>query len=1208
MGNDVSSEKTSTAEEVRLLEEERKYLEQERKYLEKVRWAREAPPGDGQPRAPAPSQRPLCGLALSGGGIRSSTFNLGVLQGLRQLGVLGAFDYLATVSGGGYIGGFWTAWRHYETERSAKPEDPKPEDPKASEEPPLFPRSKRQGSRGMQLREVRHLREFSNFLSPRLGLLSLDTGRLVVALLSALLPSLLAALSLIVLVLLGWVGFANLLLVGGLDPRPAELPRAPPAFSYGLLLLLTGGWLLCGEWSFFRREKQVRQLRQGQSDKGPGSFGHYVLILLLTMIPVLGLWGWLAHPSEGLWPLYAFRWDEQRTLFTPVVVWLGGIGVLVLGRCLLSRWMPDQLVRTRMAAVDRLISGLLLLAVLWSIVSSFWLAAQLARPMYEAFAGTGLVGLIMVLVTVFARVQQLFGRQASKPVTPTRLSRAKSLLPQVLAYVILALTTLGLVLLIQAAHEHHWLGWLGVGAGATTLFTLLFFDPNQVGLHAFYRSRIARTFIGAAHDQAPGQTENHEKDDIPLDQLKHQNGPLHLICCAANDLQPVDPMANLYRGADSAVLSRVGFSVGRESESWESIRETHGRVPTLASAMTASGAAINSHMGSISMRLGPAVTFLMTALNLRLGLWWSHPHTPKPWLRTTKPLLVGLPFYAELFSLSRVKGREVLLSDGGHFENLALYELVRRRCQFILVSDCGMDMDTAFDDFANAVRRVREDFTVEIRVDLSPLRAGPNGLSRQTVVAGEIEYPDGNTGVLLLIKPTLQGDEPPDITQYKTRNMAFPHESTGDQFYDEAQWEAYRRLGEHAAFTAFRNVRMEEAVREPHEVAQLFARARYDWLPTPAGYEKRYSRIVARAASLDSLLRRKESRRLFLEIFKEITDLDEHAKEQLGESLEPGKLRQGRQGADGTHSAARKRPSPRELADSLHLLRRALLFMEEVFLSENLSVHYNHPAYRGLINYFARWAYAPRFRIWWPLLKTQYSPRFTHFLEERFSLPAMRREDIGKLSQVTGFAMKCWLEQNGRGPKEHLEQLISYQLSLPFGWKPEYHVQAAQLIVRTHHGNGQPLRYKERGVEKQLVAWQGDDFFVPPGLWGAGIGEDFLHLIISNREMLEYIEDGALLAVQILVNRDAAAARRQRWADDVQLYRAQGFSEPTPEQKAFLEPLEKEFEEDPALRWTRRDNEQWQKYWLVRTFSLDRAPVQEPPRPEWHELEQQPHH
>ena len=470
------------------------------------------------------------------------------------------------------------------------------------------------------------------------------------------------------------------------------------------------------------------------------------------------------------------------------------------------------------------------------------------------------------------------------------------------------------------------------------------------------------------------------------------------------------------------------------------------------------------------------------------------------------------------------------------------------------------------------------------------------------MVAGEIEYPDGNTGVLLLIKPTLKGNEPPDITQYKMRNTAFPHESTGDQFYDEAQWEAYRRLGEHAALTAFRDVRLEGTVREPREVARLFAHARYSWLPVPAGYEERYSRIVARAASLDSLLRRKESRGLFLEIFKEITELDKQAKEELRSSWWPGRSKQK---ADGIAATEQRRPPPRELADSLQLLRRALLFMEEVFLSENLAVHYNHPAYRGLINYFARWAYAPRFRTWWPLLKTQSSPRFTNFLEERFSLPAMRREDIGKISKETGFAMKCWREQNGRPPKSPQEQLVSYRLNLPVGWQPEYHVQAAQLIMRTRDGAGNPLRCKEGLVERRLVAWQGDDFFVPPGLWGAGIGEDFLQLISSDKEMLEYINDGALLAVQILVDRDASAARKQRWADDVHLYRSQGFTEPTPEQKRALAPIEKAFKNDPALDWAGRSTGQWQPYWLVRTF-IPRPSDARAPSPPRQYVEEQP--
>jgi hypothetical protein len=172
--------------------------------------------------------------------------------------------------------------------------------------------------------------------------------------------------------------------------------------------------------------------------------------------------------------------------------------------------------------------------------------------------------------------------------------------------------------------------------------------------------------------------------------------------------------------------------VGPEWKGWEKIRQEGGSVPTLASAMTASAAAFNSHMGSMSMRLGPAVTFLMTAFNLRLGLWWPHPTRARR--RWHERLCVGLPFYKELLGRSRAKGRDVLLSDGAHFENLALYELVRRGCRFIIVSDCGMDADTSFDDFANAVRRIREDFGVELRIDLSALRPdSTTGLSHRKV-------------------------------------------------------------------------------------------------------------------------------------------------------------------------------------------------------------------------------------------------------------------------------------------------------------------------------------------------------------------------------------------------------------------------------------------------------------------------------------------
>lgn len=582
---------------------------------------------DAVPRPP----RSLCGLALSGGGLRSATFNLGLLQGLHQLKLLGMFDYLATVSGGGYIGGFWTAWRHHAKE----------------EKDPLFP-SAGGRSRGTHLEAVRHLREFSNFLRPRMGLLSPDTGRMMTAALSAVIPSLLAALSLIVLALLFWFGLAWLLLVGWQSEQP--LPFARLALSGAVMFLVTCALLGFLEWRLLVQDERVKKARSqstcAKTTDTPAparwSFPYFLGDSLLTALFVLGVWAWLLYAyHEDAWvgqgvllnvptlPESGLKLKERFYVFSPALAWVAAAGVLVLRRWLLSRWMM-QPQSQKENAVDRIISRLLILAALWSAISAFWLTGQIMYDDMQGKSGPALAqtGFILALTALFTKVQRFFGSQVSKPVSPTWKSKAKELLPQLLAYAIIVLLVLGMVALLQPATRAEDWRWISVPllvAGAITLFTLLFFDPNNVGLHAFYRSRIARTFIGAAHGKAPGETELHAEDDLPLDELRYKSGPFHIICCTANDLAPEDPMLNLYRGATSAVLSCKGFSVGGEGEGWEALKGRGVPVPSLAAAMTASGAALNSHMGSMSMRMGPAVTFLMTAFNLRLGLWWPHP-------------------------------------------------------------------------------------------------------------------------------------------------------------------------------------------------------------------------------------------------------------------------------------------------------------------------------------------------------------------------------------------------------------------------------------------------------------------------------------------------------------------------------------------------------------------------------------------------------
>src|SRR5262249_27013174 len=144
----------------------------------------------------------------------------------------------------------------------------------------------------------------------------------------------------------------------------------------------------------------------------------------------------------------------------------------------------------------------------------------------------------------------------------------------------------------------------------------------------------------------------------------------------------------------------------------------------------------------------------------------------------------------ELRGRTDEKGDYVHLSDGGHFENLGVYELIRRRCRTIVVTDAGEDRHAASDNLANLIRLVRTDFGIRIQIDTAPLQEGPDGLTRWHCVTGCIHYRDveptngegqeAADGVLIYLRASLTGDEPADIRQYADRYPAFPHQSTVD--------------------------------------------------------------------------------------------------------------------------------------------------------------------------------------------------------------------------------------------------------------------------------------------------------------------------------------------------------------------------------------------------------------------------------------------
>jgi hypothetical protein len=677
-----------------------------------------------------------------------------------------------------------------------------------------------------------------------------------------------------------------------------------------------------------------------------------------------------------------------------------------------------------------------------------------------------------------------------------------------LAFAAVLCFVIGMILLVQVRGLGHT-SWRYVFSSAFLQLALLafFFDPAMVGLHDFYRSRIARCFLGAGRgcDAIKNRaTFEQDEDDLPLcdadDESRYEGRPVHLVCCAANNLAG-DTLSSLYRGCRSAVLSPHGVSLGNQTAVLPKVR--------LSSALTASAAAFNSQMGRVSMRLGPAVAFIMSALNLRLGLWVPHPLNQS----REATILPGRFFLYEMFGVthagplsayqapgpftSLLSSTDYLhLSDGAHFENLGLYELVRRHCRYIIVSDCSADPQVDFDDLANALRCVREDFGVEVDLDTTPLLpSGPGNRSAQHAVVGTIHY-DGlagtDKGTILYIKPTLTGDESPDVLQYQSRNRAFPHESTGDQFYDEAQWESYRRLGEHAA-----NAILRFFETKPHKdvnfVENLFLYLSQRWHPTPSHQEELFLHLTERCASLEAKVLEAGPVSLRNEFFPEIEN------------------------ANGESEKAAQALEPADESKVVYFVMLAAQAMEDAWLGADLENYWSHPLNQGWMAYFQRWASTPSFRRWWPVIRPLYSANFADFVKDRFNIrlrdPVARNEPPGPGAELTllgpistnnpcGMAWQHWRDRYPV-PDCTDKQLLTYNLALESAARQAESekskpIQVAFLLyIMSNNATG-----------ARTVAWTTSQFYVPSTLIGAGITARFLDAVLQHfkREKVQTIE------------------------------------------------------------------------------------------------------
>jgi hypothetical protein len=225
---------------------------------------------------------------------------------------------------------------------------------------------------------------------------------------------------------------------------------------------------------------------------------------------------------------------------------------------------------------------------------------------------------------------------------------------------------------------------------------------------------------------------------------------------------------------------------------------------TLGTAATISGAAASPNMGYHS---SPLIGFIMTLFNARLGAWLGNPglRGGSSWRKPGPTSAVG-SLVREAFGLTNDISRWVYLSDGGHFENLGLYEMVKRRCKYIVVFDSGCDAGFNYEDLGNALRKIRIDMGIDIDFGdaMKPLRE-----KQRRCALAEIKYKDVDrsleNGQLLYIKPIMLNNEPPDVFTYYAVNKDFPHQSTADQWFDESQTESYRMLGLHSVHDILRD-------------------------------------------------------------------------------------------------------------------------------------------------------------------------------------------------------------------------------------------------------------------------------------------------------------------------------------------------------------------------------------------------------------------
>lgn len=812
---------------------------------------------------------PWAGIGLSGGGIRSASFGLGVLQALAEKDLLRRFDYISSVSGGGYIATslqWWWGSPRDDGDNAGQspfglglsdfPYGPARPDPDFIGPPALT-----------QIRATENLaflRAHGSYLTPGQGIshwsiLGVLFRTIVISSLTWL-PLLAAC-----FVALSAVGYLLDLLFQWLkvlsplfDVVPARWTRIcdrdipchlsyPALYAIGLWAFYIAAGLFLAAAPLFAFVSRAPQDNRDQA-RTVVEFG------LVALLCAGGI-GWII-----------FGFDRRDTSLVLVAIALAvvfAVCAVIVGSELLTPKSLNASYWLR-RTTERVLGAAFIPSLAVLVFSTIPILPYLGIQYLSDNGSKAAIGAVVGLLSGVGSA--LYGYYTFlRNIVPGVVGQIAATVAAMISLYMTAVVAYVLATLFLHYNDTLFEAWkiyilVGIGGAMLLAFAMaLVANINFVGFHRFYRDRLMEAFM--PKDSAVSEMQSNFSpiaDSLSVAALRRyfearkpgerwRARPYPLINTNAI-LVADDDKKVASRGGDNFLISPL--VVGSTSTGWQDTLdyiERNGPL-TLASAMAASGAAANASAGSLGkgITMNPFVSAVMTLLNMRLGLWVGNP-SRRNWRRVRSiPTFLMTGIYAG-FSKHRRDSRFLELTDGGHFENLGLYELVRRKLQIILIIDGEEDPLISLSSLVSAARRIEQDFGARLdfpageggpeRLVMYPSSSGyPAGVkyAKAPFLVGTVTYNDGSHGALIYLKATVIRQMDFTTAGYLANNPGFPHQTTVDQFFDPDQFDAYRLLGYESALQMTDALDLQGSIRNWEVVIQKYAEHSREHLLQPS--------------------------------------------------------------------------------------------------------------------------------------------------------------------------------------------------------------------------------------------------------------------------------------------------------------------------------------------------------------------------------------